>query len=370
MMFDHIIGNDQVKQYLTRTVERGMAGNSLLFAGPDGVGKSLFAEAFAKLLIIQNDPKGTNKRKVESGNHPDIRVYRPEGKIGMHSILSMRNLSEEVYLAPYEADKKIFIVHEADRMLSYSANALLKTFEEPSPDTVIILISSNPSALLPTVLSRCRPIYFRPIAEEIIAQYLIAKTGAKAEEANVLAGMAQGSIGQALKLAENGESSLRQPLIEILSKGSFSGYKQLAEAAASLADKVEAGKKEIEAEARKSLLHGTGEDLSSVQKQRIEKEVEGVVTMYGMQEAFVLFDAILAWYRDLQLISVGGDPKLLLNRDVPQFLSLAFEMGRVLPLDTVQKFINDARLALQRSTSLQICLENLFLKLGFLSTQS
>lgn len=366
MMFDPIIGNDQVKDYLTHTVKRGMAGNSLLFAGPDGVGKSLFAEAFAKLLLTQNDPTGVHRRKLESGNHPDIRTYRPEGKIGMHSIASMRSLSEEVYLAPYEADKKVFIVHEADRMLPYSANALLKTFEEPSLDTVIILLSSNPSALLPTVLSRCRTIYFRPLAEEEIAQFLISKRGKSREEADLLAAMAQGSIGQALKLAEEGESSLRRPLIEILANGTFSGYKMLAEAAAGLAEKVESGKKEMEAEARKALLHGTGEDLSSVQKQSIEKEVEGVATMYAMQEAFVLFEVILSWYRDLQLLSVNGAARFLLNRDVPHLLNQAFEMGKTLPLDTVQKYINDARLALQRSTSLQICLENLFLKLGFL----
>lgn len=367
MMFNHILGNDSVKEYLSQTVKRGMAGNSLLFAGPDGVGKSLFAEAFAKLLITQNDPVGKNRRKVESGNHPDIRIYRPEGKIGMHSIASMRNLTEEVYLAPYEADKKIFIIHEADRMLPYSANALLKTFEEPSPDTVIILLSGNPSGLLPTVLSRCRTILFRPIDEEEIAQFVIARFGKSQEEAAVLAGMAQGSIGQALKLAEKGESSLREPLIELLANGTFSGYKMLTEAAASLAEKVESGKKEMEADARKALLHGSGEDLSSAQKQSIEKEVEGVATMYAMQEAFVLFDVILSWYRDLQLISVNGDAKLFLNRDVPRLLHQAFNRGKILPLDTVQKYIADARLALQRSTSLQICLENLFLKLGFLS---
>ena len=138
-MFKHILGNDQIKFFLSQTLKLGTVGNSLLFAGPDGVGKSLFAEAFAKALISQDDPKGSHRDKIESGNHPDIRVYRPEGKIGMHSLGSMRQFTEEVYQSPFEAKFKVFIIHDADRMLPASSNALLKTFEEPLQNSIIIL---------------------------------------------------------------------------------------------------------------------------------------------------------------------------------------------------------------------------------------
>jgi DNA polymerase-3 subunit delta' len=364
MMFDHLIGNTQVKEYLTHTVRKGMAGNSLLFAGPDGVGKSLFAEAFAKLLICQNDPTGKHRRKIESGNHPDIRIYRPEGKVGMHSIASIRLLSEEVALAPYEAERKIFIIHDAERMLPYSANALLKTFEEPSPDTVIILVSSAPAALLPTVLSRCRIIHFRPIAEDSIARFLIETKQIAPEQAAAAAAMAEGSIGHALKVIDTGDNPVRKMLLEALVQCPFSGYKPLADAAAAIAEAIDEGKKGLEAEVRKGLLHGTGEDLTASQKQAIEKEVEGVVAMHGMEEAFVLFEMVLAWYRDIQLIGVGGNPALLFHRDQAEQIALAFEKGNGKPLELVEKAIEEARLALQRSTSLQICLENLFLKLN------
>ena len=72
-----------------------------------------------------------------------------------------REMCEKVYMAPFEAKWKIFIIEDAERMLPTSANALLKTFEEPAPNSVIILISDHPERLLPTVLSRCRKVHFQ-----------------------------------------------------------------------------------------------------------------------------------------------------------------------------------------------------------------
>lgn len=365
-MFDHIIGNQKAKDYLVHTADRGMIGNSLLFAGPEGVGKSLFADAFAKLLLCQDDPKGLHKHKVESGNHPDIRVYRPEGKIGMHSIASMRQFSEEVYLAPFEAKWKVFIIHEADRMFSYSANALLKTFEEPAQDAIIILLSSSPSSLLPTVLSRCRTIYFQPITEHDIASFVQQRFEKPQEEAKLIAYMAQGSLGQAVRLTNEGANPIRAQLLDLLAKGKVNNYKELAAIATEIAERVDAGKKEIEAEFRKSLLRGTGEDLSASQKQNLDKEVDGAVTMHAMQEAYALFEIILSWYRDLHLLSLKGDPSYLMHRDYQEACKIVAEKGNFLSIEDVQKAIAETRLSLERSTSLQICLENLFLKLNLL----
>ena len=136
--FSQIIGNEEIKKRLTRMLSKRAIGHALLFSGPDGIGKSLFAWAFAAQLMAEYDPEIDHARKIQSGQHPDIHIYRPEGKIGLHSIQSLRQLSQEVHLPPYEASWKVFIIHDADRMLSYSANTLLKTFEEPPPRTVII----------------------------------------------------------------------------------------------------------------------------------------------------------------------------------------------------------------------------------------
>lgn len=362
-MFDHIIGNQKAKDYLLRISERGMVGNSLLFGGVDGIGKSLFAEAFAKLLLCMDDPQGTNRRKIESGNHPDIHVYRPEGKIGMHSIASMRQFNEEVYMAPYEAKWKVFIIHDADRMLSYSANALLKTFEEPAQDALIILLSSSPAALLPTVLSRCRSIFFNPLSEQEIVSFVVNRFNKTEEEAEMIAGMSQGSVGQAVRLANQEVSPVRGLLLDFLQKGQWSHFKELSGIAAEIADRIESEKKEIEVEIRKTLLKGAAEDLSAAQKQGLEKEVDGAVTMHAKQEAYVLFEIVLAWYRDAHLLKLNGNPAYLMHRDYVERCRQFARSNDLMSLEAVQKAVAEVKLLLERSTSLQICLENLFLKL-------
>ncbi|MBA3816118.1 MAG: AAA family ATPase [Parachlamydiaceae bacterium] len=365
-MFDHIIGNVSAKNYLKRVIERGTIGNSLLFAGPEGVGKSLFAESFAKEVICFNDPNGRHRDKIQSGNHPDIRVYRPEGKIGMHSIASMRQFSQEVYLSPSEADYKVFILHEAERMLSYSANALLKTFEEPPLDTIIILLSSSSSTLLPTVLSRCRMIYFKLLLEEDVASFLMKHHQKNSEEAQAIALLAQGSIGNALRLIQQGGDPLRTMVINLLSQSELLTYKQIAECAGAIAEQMELDKKEIEDDVRGYLKKEAMDNLSAAQKQSIEKEIEGAVAMNIAQKAQSLFNIILGWYRDLQMIGVNGNRQYAIHGDYLSVCEENYHRGGSLPLELVQKVLSEARLALERSTSLNICFENLFLKLNLI----
>lgn len=369
-MFEHIVGNSQVKEYLKRMVDKRAIGNSLLFAGPDGIGKNLFAEAFAKLLICQDDPHGTHRLKIDANNHPDIRVYRPEGKIGMHNIASMRQFNEEVYQSPFEAKWKVFIVHAADRMLSYSANALLKTFEEPPHDAVIILLSSAPSALLPTVLSRCRKIYFQPLSENEIETVLVQHHGKSPDEARAVAPIAHGSVSHALRMLREQGSSLRPLLLGALARGKVKTYKELTAITDAIADHIEVAKKKIEEESRAMLAVAAGENLSAVQKQSLEKEIEGLVSIYGIQEAHSLFSIILGWYRDLQLLKVSDhvafQSDLLIHKDYASTYLSNSQAYEFVPLEKVQKFIEEARLSLERSTSVNICFENIFLKLNLL----
>lgn len=348
-MFDGIVGNTHVKDYLSRL----KGSNSLLFAGPDGIGKSLFAQALAIQLL------GSIK-------HPDLHIYRPEGKIGMHSIASMRQLSEDVYMAPFQGPWKVFIIHDADRMLTYSANALLKTFEEPATDSIIILLSSHPASLLPTILSRCRTIHFHALKEEDIAALLQSKWKLGEENAKHIAGLAQGSMGNAIRLLEQGGEAMREMTLNILSHGKMSSWKHLNEAAQQITDKVEASKKQIEDSIRHELYDAPQENLTAVQKEAFQKEIEGVLAMRLMNEAQALFNVILGWYRDMVLMQVRGDRSLLMHRDYAPAIEQALQRGEIVPLETVQKAIADAKLSLDRSTSLTVCLETLFLRLNLL----
>jgi DNA polymerase-3 subunit delta' len=323
--FDAIKGNDQIKRYLKRMVETGTLGSSLLFEGPEGVGKSLFAHALAKHMLGA-DP------------HPDLHIYRPEGKVGLHSIGSMRQFSEDVYLAPYSAQWKIFIIYDADRMLPASSNALLKTFEEPANDAVIILISSNPEALLPTILSRCRRVRFQVLENERVTSKKLKSSG----------------------------TAVRETLLNVLTQGKIKTYQELSEKVNAISQQVEEGKKVVEENVKSEFLQVPEENLAAVQRQGIEKEIDGVVTLHMKHESMAVFEMILGWYRDLTLMNLQGNRKYLIHHDYEDALEQSLQRGEFLPLEKVQKAIQQACLSLERSTSLDRCLETLFIQLNLI----
>ncbi len=356
-IFDEIIGNDQVKHYLANMVKKDAIGNSLLFAGIEGIGKSLFAENLAKLILKTDSLK----------NHPDFYVYRPEGKLGLHSIDSMRQMCEKVYLAPYSSTRKVFIIHNAEKMLPSSANSLLKTFEEPSLDTVIILLSSNPNALLPTILSRCRVIRFHHIAEIDIVSYLIKNLNKNETEASFIAAEAQGSIGKAVRIAGNESDQIRKQLIELMKSQKSTFYSDIVKLARSIADLVEEVKKQEETAVKVLLTKDFQAELTASQTQNLNKEIDGAVALRQSDFALSIFDLILSWTRDLHLLKNKGDVKLLINRDCLEDLGESLKNKPLLSIESVQKMIAEAKLLLDRSTSLHIVLENLFLKAGFIN---
>lgn len=120
---------------------------ALLLSGPKGSGKTEFAQNLCQKLLCKPS---------------DTHTYLPEGKTQQHPMASIRQMIAEVSLPPFESPVKIFIFHDAEKMLPPSANALLKTLEEPPLDTYILLLTTNLGAIIPTIISRCRLIPFTP----------------------------------------------------------------------------------------------------------------------------------------------------------------------------------------------------------------
>lgn len=354
--FSEIVGNEPVKKQLSQMLAKKAIGHALLFVGPQGVGKSLFAEALAASLIADE--------KKRAGPHPDIHHYYPEGKLGLHSIQAFRHLCGEVHLPPYEASWKVFIIHEAERMLKESAHALLKTFEEPPSRTLMILLSRSQAALVPTLVSRCRVIHFRPIPTPLLTAYLQqhypqldASTCAR------VAGRAQGSIGSARQLIQQEDHRSHRYLLALLAQGPLGNYRLLQEATQCLAEQVEAVKKQKEEEAQADLFKIPREQLSAQHCALFEKEIEGLSALASLQEAQMLFEVILSWQRDLNFLLMGGSPDQLMNRESHHVLEQAVQRGECKPLDQVYHAVDQAYVALQRSVPLALCLENLLLKL-------
>lgn len=353
---ESLVGNAAIKAYLNQALSSGQIGQSYLFSGPEGVGKCCFAKAFAKVLVGERESK-----RVEEGKHPDVRVFRPTGKLGLHSIESMRDFCEATAMSPFEAPYKVFILDEADRMLPTAANALLKTFEEPADKTLIILITSEPELILPTIRSRCRRLLFKSVDTEQITSYLCSHHSLERGQAQTLAQAAKGSLGQAIRLAEEGESSYKRDLIEILQRERFSSWEELQQSAAAIAKQFDT-KKEAWEEEVKSLLP---KDVPAVQRQALEKELEGQVNIRYLREVDALLEAFIGWFRDRQLLQLGCPESHLMNPECVEWMKE--RKKETLPsLERVQEMAAEARLAITRLTPLALCLETLFLKLGFL----
>lgn len=346
-MFEGLIGNLRAKAYLQKLLDSNSIPHALLFSGSPGVGKALFAKAFAAQLI-----------GVE-GEHPDLHEYFPEGKIGAHSIDSMRALMDEVSLAPYKAPWKVFIIHEAERMLQYSANALLKTFEEPSARTVIILLSSYPELLIPTILSRCRTLPFQAIPPEEIAAFVQQRFSLSPETAQDIAQKSKGSLAEACRLVEQGKGLFENHLVPVLSKGGFASFNELSRTAKALAEKIDLLKEDVEAPPSEI-------EMTAVQKNQWEKAQAGGGAVRYAQQAAALFEGIAGWFRDMHLLHYNGKMQALWHAKYKNALLQSIQSGHLRELDLVLAALKEATLSLQRSTPLQSILETLFLRLKLL----
>lgn len=366
--FEEIYGNEEIKKQLLSMLSKQSIGHSLLFVGPEGVGKGLFAWALASQLLSIGSSSEEHLRKMRAGHHPDVHVFRPEGKIGLHSIQSMRRLKEEASMPPYEAQWKVFIVHDADRMMSYSAHALLKTFEEPTPRTLIILLSRSRSSLLPTLLSRCRTLYFHSISIEEIAKFLRHRGISNEEVCLKIARASKGSIQSAIHLVEKPRDAEQFDIMSLLIRSPFRNYRCLQDSVKVLNDKIEELKLQTEKNLKEERSRFFSDQLSLQQREFIEKEIEGSLSISFNQEARLIFDSILSWYRDLFLLSMGADSSLLINSNFYQELVLALKRTKIqIPFEEVLAAVEKAYSDFQRSTPFSICLENLFLKLQMIA---
>jgi len=196
---------DKMEQ-LMRSVQAGRIVHALLFVGPHGSGKRTVARLLAQAMVCAapNKPCGECPacKQFLAGSHPDVKVVRPEKKsIGVEEI---RALIDALALRPYEGDRHIAMIEQADKMTASAQNALLKTLENPLGEVMFFLITDAPGALLDTILSRCQTVRLGDIGVELCAKVLEGR-GIEPQRAALLAGLAQGSVGRALEIDGDGD---------------------------------------------------------------------------------------------------------------------------------------------------------------------
>jgi DNA polymerase-3 subunit delta' len=237
-MFSHLIGNENVKDTLRRLLSSGRMGGSLLFTGDEGVGKKLFALELAKALNCRQrvgdeacdecsscrrianstfppfPAADDNKERMIWSEHGDVAMVRPYKQI--IRVKPIRELEREANYRPFEGAARVFIIEDAEHMNDQAANALLKTLEEPAPTSHLILTTTNPTALLATIRSRCQVIRFAPVPAAEIERFLIEKKKMASTDARLVAGISQGSIGRACALDAGDYRERRDAMLAVL----------------------------------------------------------------------------------------------------------------------------------------------------------
>nr|QGT51286.1 DNA polymerase III subunit delta' [uncultured Firmicutes bacterium] len=252
MRFQDIYGHEKVKNVLQTAVSTGQARHAYLFEGARGVGRLSTALAFAAALVCEQpegaEPCGKCKSCMMSAaqTHPDIRVITnqlyDEGKKSVDvSVDTIRQMKREIYVKPYMAERKIYIVPRADTMTIAAQNSLLKVLEEPPLYCTIILIAENANAFLPTILSRVVTLRFQPLPFSLVEQALSETCAAHpeweipSETIPVKARMSGGSIGAAVELLQDKEAdSLRDETLRQVNLLLQSGQRSIYDFAAFL----------------------------------------------------------------------------------------------------------------------------------------
>ncbi|MDR1532965.1 MAG: DNA polymerase III subunit delta' [Clostridiales bacterium] len=232
--FKEIEGNELIVKCLQSAVIHRRISHAYIFAGPAGIGKKLMANSFAKTVMCGR-PKRSDQGvdacgecvscvTFESGNHPDMRYVRLDGKKSLGVDEIRQKVTLDMTVMPNQSPYKIFIIEDADAMTPAAQNALLKTIEEPESYGLFLLLAQNAAKFLPTVLSRCVTFKLKPLTNEQAARHLVRRAGIGRRDAEALSVYAQGNIGRALSLADD-ESfiAMRRHVFEILDKLSYVG---------------------------------------------------------------------------------------------------------------------------------------------------
>lgn len=275
--FSDIIGHSDIINYMKYANMNNKLAHAYILSGESGMGKTILTDLFVKSImceeLIDGEPCGEciTCTKIKNQNHPDvIRLIKDKKDISINEI--REQINRDVEIKPYIADRKIYIIPDAQSMSLLAQNAILKTIEEPPEYVTIILEANNAEALLQTIQSRCVVLKLKNISDTKLIKYLIDKEKLGEHEAKMCAAFAQGNIGKALKLSKSDE---------------FNDLKILCV-----------------------------KMLQQINTCKVDKYNEYIKELVGFKASSVdFFDILTIWYRDVLIYKSTKDSKRIIFQD-------------------------------------------------------
>ena len=321
--FEEILGNEMVKDHFKKAIANHKISHAYILTGEAGMGRKSIANAFAMTLLCEkggSEPCMTchSCKQVMSGNHPDLIYVKHEkpGSIGVDDV--REQINDTIMIRPYSSYYKIYIVDEAEKMTVQAQNALLKTIEEPPSYAVIILITTNQEAFLPTILSRCVQMKLKPLKDFTIKSYLTQNLHIPERDADICAAFARGNLGKAIHLASSDE------------------FKELFQKVMVLVKNV--GTMDI------SML------LDCIREMKEQNFDIGEV-----------LDLMQLWYRDVLMFKVTKDMNLLIFKDEYKMINETGEKVDYAGLEAILVAIDTARTRLNANVNMELAMELLLL---------
>lgn len=321
--FGEILGHEQVKHHFYQAMESGRVNHAYILNGEAGMGKKTLANAFALSLFCQ----GTEKRpclachpckQILSGNHPDL-IYVTHEKpnsIGVDDIRSQ--VQDTISIRPYSSDYKVYIIDEAQKMTGQAQNALLKTIEEPPSYAIIVLLTTNQEAFLPTILSRCVQLKLKPLKDETIKQYLMTQFGVSEVDAEVFTAFARGNLGMAIRMVTSDDF--------------------------------------------KFMEHEMLQLLKTVKQMDISELLEYIQKIKESKlDVKVCLDFMQVWYRDVLLYKVTQDVNLLVFKEQRAAIHEISSRSGYNGLEKILESIDKAKVRLDANVNMELAMELLLL---------
>lgn len=317
--FKDIIGHEQIKEHLQNAIRLDKVSHAYILHGEAGAGKKTLAKTFA--MSLQCEKKDIEPclechscKQFVNNNQPDV-IWVTHDKPKSIGVEDIRNkLNGDIMVKPYSSAYKIYIIDESEKLTVQAQNALLKTIEEPPAYAVIILLTTNTSLFLPTILSRCITLNLKPIKDALIRNYLMEHIQVPDYQAAISVAFAQGNVGKAIKLATSDD------------------FNQIKEDALKIVKNVD----ELE----------TYELIDSIKKiNDYKSEIEDYL------------DIIMIWYRDVLLFKATSDANTLLFREDINYIRKSANHSSYEGIDVIIGAIEQAKTRLRANVNFDLVME-------------